>query len=60
VEVLSRFAGVYLQDGTVISLPDALHEQWPAGGHEGQQAGMRVQVRMEMNTGHLAGLWVNR
>lgn len=58
VELLSRFAGVYLQDGTVISLPDGLQEQWPSGGPEGQQAGMRVQVRMQMQTGQLAGMWV--
>ncbi len=55
VELLSRFAGVYLQDGTIISLPDSLHEQWPAGG---QQAAMRVQVRMQMQTGAVAGMWV--
>ena len=59
VDLLSRFGGVYLQDGTVISLPDALQPSWPGGNeHEGQQAGMRVQVRMEMQTGQLAGMWV--
>ena len=58
VPVLSRFAGVYLQDGTVISLPDSLREQWPAGGGEGEQAAMRVQVRMQMQTGEIAGMWV--
>ena len=59
VELLSRFGGVYLQDGTVISLPDALQEAWPSSSeHAGQQAGMRVQVRMEMQTGQHAGMWV--
>jgi hypothetical protein len=27
VPLLSRFAGVYLQDGTIISLPDSLQDQ---------------------------------
>ena len=58
VALLSRFRGVYLQDGTVISLPDALQQSWPGSEHEGQHAGMRVQVRMEMQTGQLAGMWV--
>ncbi len=56
--LLSRFAGVYLQDGTIISLPDSLHESWPAGGGTGQQAAIRVQARLEMLTGQMAGLWV--
>lgn len=58
VELLSRFAGVYLQDGTVISLPDSLQQHWPAGGREGQQAGLRVQVRMQMQTGQIVGMWL--
>ena len=34
-EVLARFNGVYLQDGTVISLPASLARQWPRGGQAG-------------------------
>ena len=58
VQVLSRFAGVYLQDGTIISLPGSLAERWPAGGGQGEQAAMRVQARMQMQTGQIAGMWV--
>ena len=58
VPLLARFAGVYLQDGTIISLPDSLHEQWPAGGRIGQRAAIRVQARLEMLSGQMAGMWV--
>ena len=46
-DLLGRFNGVYLQDGTVISLPDGLAQQWPAGGGTGEQAAMRVQARVD-------------
>ena len=42
-EVLARFNGVYLQDGTVISLPSSLAKPWPGGS---QQAALRVQGRI--------------
>src|SRR2546421_654577 len=41
-EVLARFNGVYLQDGTVISLPASLARQWPRGGQAGQEAALRA------------------
>ena len=54
-EVLARFNGVYLQDGTVISLPSSLAQQWPGGS---QEAALRVQGRLELGSGSLAGLWL--
>src|SRR6059058_3216459 len=57
-EVLARFNGVYLQDGTVISLPASLARQWPRGGQAGQEAALRVQGRLELGSGHLSGLWL--
>jgi Transposase DDE domain len=57
-EVLARFNGVYLQDGTVISLPASLRAQWPGSGSAGQEAGMRVQGRLELRSGCLAGVWL--
>src|SRR2546430_4617590 len=57
-EVLARFNGVYLQDGTVISLPSSLAQQWPRGGQAGQEAALRVQGRLELGSGSLAGLWL--
>jgi hypothetical protein len=40
-ELLRRFNGVYLQDGTVISLPACLAEPWLARSKRGQEAAMR-------------------
>src|SRR5438270_9592656 len=54
-EVLARFNGVYLQDGTVISLPSSLAEQWPGGS---QEAALRVQGQLELGSGRLSGLWL--
>ncbi len=56
-QVLSRFNGVYLQDGTIISLPQTLAQQWPAGAGTGKGAALRVQARLEIGHGQLAGLW---
>jgi Transposase DDE domain len=58
---LSDFAGVYLQDGTRITLPDELHEVWKStGGRTGSggEAGVRVQVRLDMLRGELQGPWL--
>lgn len=58
VPLLGRFNGVYLQDGTVISLPQSLAGLWPGGSGTGQQAGLRVQARLEWGSGQLDGLWL--
>ena len=57
-EVLSRFVGVSWQDGTVISLPDALAQQWPAGSETDKGAALRVQARLELGSGQIQGLWL--
>ncbi len=57
-QVLSRFNGVYLQDGTIISLPQTLAQQWPAGAGTGKGAALRVQARLEVGHGQLAGVWL--
>lgn len=57
-ELLGRFNGVYLQDGTVISWPASLAEQWQGSGKRGQEAALRVQARVELATGSLTGLWL--
>src|SRR5258708_18057253 len=41
----SRVNGVYLQDGTIISLPPTLAQQWPAGAGTGQGAAVPVAGR---------------
>lgn len=52
--------GVYLQDGTVVSLPHELSSQWRgSGGAAGSNAsGLRIQVRWELCGGGLHGLWL--
>lgn len=57
-ELLARFNGVYLQDGTVISLPASLATPWPGGGQAGQEAALRIQGRLELSAGGLSGLWL--
>ena len=57
-EVLARFNGVYLQDGTVISLPASLAQQWPGRGSAGQEAALRVQGQLDLSSGCLSGLWL--
>lgn len=55
---LSGFNGVYLQDGTSISLPDEAKEQWPGSGTRtgsGGEARLRVQVRLDLQRGGLSG-----
>ena len=54
-ELLARFNGVYLQDGTVISFPSSLAKPWPGGS---QEAALRVQGRLELGSGSLSGLWL--
>ncbi len=61
IEVFNRFKGVYLQDGTVIGLPKSLEEDWKGcGGNTDKsgRSGMRAQVRLELSTGRIEGLWL--
>jgi hypothetical protein len=60
-ELLSRFAGVYVQDGSIVSLPQELAERYPGCGGSCLQAGrssLRLQVRWEMGRGGLQGPWL--
>jgi hypothetical protein len=59
-ELLSRFNGVYVQDGTSISLPAQVREQWRGCGGNTPEAGhsrLRVQVRLELAQGGMQGPW---
>lgn len=58
VELLRRFNGVYLQDGTLISLPASLAGEFEGSGKPGQEAALRVQARFEWTSGCLEGLWL--
>ena len=52
--------GVFLQDGSVVSLPNALSTSWRgSGGRPGTgESGVRIQARWEMRGGGLHGLWM--
>ncbi len=57
-EVLARFNGVYLQDGTIISLPASLAQTWAGRGSQGQEAALRVQAQLELGSGSLSAVWL--
>jgi len=60
-ELLSRFNGVYVQDGTIISLPPDLRDEWRGCGGSTPEAGqssMRVQVRLDLAQGGMQGPWL--
>src|SRR5919202_7148 len=58
IPLLDRFAGVYLEDSTVIVLPDALRPLWPGCGNATDQgtAALKINLRLDLCTGHLADL----
>jgi len=61
VELLQRFNGVYLQDGTVIGLPHELEGQWQGFGGNTDKSGrsaVNVQVRLNLSTGGMQGPWL--
>ncbi len=60
-ELLSRFNGVYVQDGTIISLPPELRDEWRGWGGSTPEAGqssLRVQVRLDVAQGGMQGPWL--
>ena len=58
VPILQSFDGVYLQDGTVLTLPDELQDYWRGSGETGGEAGLRVQLRINWSDGKLTGPWL--
>lgn len=58
VPILGRFEGVYVYDGSVVGLPEALREEWPGLGGNGPDAGaaaLKVGVRLDLLGGELYG-----
>jgi hypothetical protein len=49
VEILQRFSHVYVADGSVIRLPDELHELWQ-GSH---RSAVKLDTCIELKTGQL-------
>jgi DDE family transposase len=61
-ELFSRFNGVYLQDGTIISLPNELEGIYKGSGGNTSESGksaLRIQVRLNMGNGALHGPWIS-
>lgn len=56
VALMGRFNGVYVQDSTVMALPDVLAAQLPGCGGDGSAAALKLQVRWNLSTGQLAHL----
>lgn len=59
IPILQRFNGVYLQDGTTITLPDELAALWPGCGGstpEGTRAALKVQTQVNVSDGRMAHL----
>jgi len=57
IPILTRFSAVFIQDSTVIRLPDALAEVWAGcgGNREHLCAAVKGLVRLELREGQLAG-----
>jgi len=58
--LLQRFAGVYIEDGSTIRLPDGLERYWRGcrGGNgqaKGTKAGVKLTVRLDLSEGTLYG-----
>ncbi len=58
VPILRRFSGVYVYDGSVVGLPEALREEWPGLGGNGpavEAAALKIGVRLDLLGGELYG-----
>ena len=58
IPLLNRFTGVWLQDSSVILLPVELTSLWQGCGGTAPvkgKAALKIQVRLDMTTGHLQG-----
>src|SRR5262249_35787817 len=59
IPLLQRFRGVYLQDSTVVRLPDALEANWPGCGGSAEsatKAAVTFFVRLDRGSGALTRL----
>jgi hypothetical protein len=59
IPLLQRFKGVYLQDSSVVGLPQTLAAIWPGcGSSQGETAALKIQVNLNFTTGALEQLWL--
>jgi hypothetical protein len=61
IPILTQFAGVYLEDSTTISLPDALQDLWRGCGNATDQGAgaLKLTLRLELLTGQIVGVALN-
>jgi len=58
IPILQRFNGVFIQDGSTITLPDCLAVIWSGCGgscSKNTSSSVKAQIRIDLNTGRLAG-----
>jgi Transposase DDE domain len=58
IPLLQRFRGVFIQDSTTITLPDALAALWRGNGGntpKNTAAAVKLQLRLDLSTGTLLG-----
>ena len=58
IPVLEQFAGVYIEDSTIIVLPAALRDLWQGCGNASEQgeAAVKLTLRLDLASGLIAGL----
>ena len=58
IPILQRFNGVFIQDGSTVTLPDTLATIWSGCGGSSPKntsSSVKAQIRIDLNTGRLAG-----
>lgn len=57
LSVLKRFTGVYIQDSSIVELPEELSEEWSGcgSGTKKGQAAVKVEVRLNLLQGEIIG-----
>lgn len=58
IPILQRFNGVFIQDGSTVTLPDTLAAIWSGCGGSSSKntsSSVKAQIRIDLNTGRLAG-----
>lgn len=61
-ELFARFNGIYSQDGSIVTLPASMTEQYPGCGGKSPEAGvssLRLEVRWDLSRGGMSGPWIN-
>src|SRR5204863_44694 len=58
IPVFSQFAGVYIEDSTIVVLPEALRDLWRGCGNASDQgeAALKLTLRLDLATGLLSAL----